>query len=102
MYIHFIGKGETVLPPEWGNEVIISVLGPTRIDATAPSDEGAKLTVVTILCGATIVVPPSARIELSGGDVLGSHSVDVDPAEDGTLLRIQAIPVLGSIKIESS
>lgn len=102
MYIHFIGKGETVLPTGWGDEAVISVLAPTRIDATAASEEGAKLTVVTFLCGAKVVVPPGAQVQLSGGDVLGSHSIDVEPAAGGLPARIQAIPILGEIKIESA
>ncbi|MDH3683194.1 MAG: hypothetical protein OEV40_24990 [Acidimicrobiia bacterium] len=102
MYLNFMGKGDHVLPAGWGNETVISVLGSARIDATAPSEPGAKLTVVTAMCGATVVVPPGARVELSGGDILGSHAVDIDPDVDGPAMRIEAIPVLGSIKIESA
>ncbi len=102
MYIHFMRKGDQVLAADWDDEVVLSVLGSTRIDATARSQEGAKLTVVTVLCSATVLVAPGTQIELSGGDVLGSHSIDVEPAGDGRSVKIEAIPVLGRIKIRSS
>lgn len=101
MYIHFMRKGDHVLQEDWDGEVVLSVLGPTHIDATAKAREGAKLTVVTILCSATVVVAPGTQIELSGGDVLGSHSIDVEPAAAGRSVAIEAIPVLGRIKIRS-
>lgn len=103
MYIHFLGSGgKTDLSDGWSDETSLSALSPTRIDATALPIDGAKLTVVSILCKTTVVVPPGSRIELSGGDVLGTHSVDVEPHDDGPLVRIQAIPVLGRIDIEAA
>lgn len=69
------------------------------VDAVAHS---AELTVVAILCGATVLVPPGSRVQLSGGDILGSHRVDVEPRADGPLVKIQAVPVLGSIKIRAA
>jgi hypothetical protein len=103
MYIHFLGSGgSTELPAGWGDETSLSALSPTRVDATAPPADGAKLTIVSILCRTTVVVAPGSRITLSGGDVLGSHSIDVDPREDGPAVHVQAIPVLGSIKIKSA
>ena len=103
MYIHFLGSGgRTDLSTGWGDETSISALSPTRIDATAPAADGAKLTVISILCTTTVVVAPGSRITLSGGDILGSHSTDVDPRDDGPAVHIQAIPILGSIKIKSA
>jgi hypothetical protein len=102
MYIHFLGSGgSTQLPAGWGDETSLSALSSTRVDATAPPAEGAKLTVISILCTATVLVSPGSRITLSGGDILGSHSIDVDQHDDGPAIHIQAIPVLGSIKIKS-
>ncbi len=102
MYIHFLGSGgATDLTAGWTDETSISALSPTRIDATAPPTEGARLTVISILCKTTVLVPPGSRLELSGGDILGSHSVDVEPREDGPEGHVQAIPVLGRIKITS-
>lgn len=101
MYIHVFGNRKTALPPGWGEEVSLSVMSGTRLDATAEAGDDAKLTVVSILCGTKVLVPVGARVELSGGDVLGSHRVKVDPSPDGPLVRIQAIPVLGSIKIHA-
>ena len=103
MYIHFLGSGgHTDLSAGWGNETSLSTLSPTRIDATAPSAEGARLTVISILCTTTVQVAPGSRVELSGGDVLGSHSVDVEPSDLGPVVHVQAIPVLGRIKVTSA
>ena len=102
MYIHFLGGGgDTSLPSGWADETSISALSPTRIDATAPPAERAKLTVISIMCTTTVLVPPGSRIELSGGDILGSHAIDVEAQADGPVLHVQAIPVLGRIKITS-
>ena len=71
----------------------------TRLDATAEPGDDAKLTVVSILCGTKVLVPQGTRVQLSGGDIFGSHRVDVEPSADGPLMKIQAVPVLGHIKI---
>ena len=102
MYIHFFGSGgRTKLSAGWNDEISLSALSRTRIDATAPTTDGAKLTVISILCTTTISVAHGSRITLSGGDILGSHSVDVDERDDGPAVHVQAIPVLGTIKITS-
>jgi hypothetical protein len=102
MYIHFLGSGgRTELSAGWGDETSVAALSSTRIDATAPSADDAKLTVISVLCTTTVLVAPGSRITLSGGDILGSHSLDVDPRDDGPAVHIQAIPVLGSIKIKT-
>ena len=103
MYIHFLGGGgNTTLSASWSNETSLSALSPTRVDATAPSTEDARLTVISILCRTTVLVPSGSHVELSGGDILGSHSIDVESRDDGPVVHIQAIPVLGSIKIKSA
>ena len=59
-------------------------------------------TVVSILGGTTVLVPPGTRVQLSGRDILGSHRIDVEPSEVGPVLKVQLIPVLGSIRIRSA
>lgn len=80
------------------------MMSDTRIDATAEPGDNAKLTVVSILCGTTVLVPagPGTRVQLSGGDILGSHRIDVEPSESGPVLKVQLIPVLGSIRVRSA
>ena len=80
----------------------MSLMSDTRLDATAEPGDDAKLTVVSILCGTKVLVPEGARLQLSGGDILGSHRVDVEPSADGPLMKIQAIPVLGHMKIHAA
>jgi hypothetical protein len=67
-----------------------------------PPGDGAKLTIFSFLSSTTVIVPKGCQVQMSGGDVLGSHSVHVEPSEDGPLIEIRAIPVLGSIKIRSA
>ena len=102
MYIQVFGRHSPALPAGWGQETSLSVMSDTRVDATAEPGDDAKLTVVSVLCGTTVLVPPGTRVQLSGGDVLGSHRVDVEPSEAGPMLKIQLIPVLGSIKVRSA
>jgi hypothetical protein len=102
MYIHFLGSGgNTELSAGWSDEASVSALSSTRIDATAPPADDAKLTVISVLCTTTVLVAPGSKVTLSGGDILGSHSVNVDPRDDGPAVHIQAIPILGSIKIKT-
>jgi hypothetical protein len=102
MYIQVFGNRKPALPPGWGHETSVSLMSGTRLDATAEPADDAKLTVVSILCGTKVLVPQGARVQLSGGDILGSHRVDVEPSADGPLMKIQAIPVLGHIKIHTA
>ena len=61
MYIQVFGNRKPELPPGWGHETSVSLMSDTRLDATAESDDDAKLTVVSILCGAKVLVPQPAR-----------------------------------------
>jgi hypothetical protein len=101
MYINVLGHRKTTLPDGWGSDVSVSVLGSARIDATSPSQQDAKLTIVAVLCGVTVLVPEGTQLHLSGGDILGSHSVDVEPSPNGQHLSLEPISFLGSIKIKS-
>ncbi len=102
MYIQVFGRHKPVLPPEWGQELSISVMSTTSVDATAEPGDDAKLTVVSLLCGTTVLVPSGTRVQLSGGDVLGSHRIDVEPSDAGPELRLQLIPILGNIKVRAA
>ena len=68
---------------------------------SAPGDN-AKLTVESILCGTMVLVPPGTRVQLSGGDILGSHRIDVEPSEARPVLKVQLIAVLGRISLRSA
>jgi len=101
VYIQVFGRHKPALPAGWGKEFSLSVMSGSRVDATAEPGDDAKLTVVSVLCGTTVLVPQGTRVQLSGGDVLGSHRIDVEPSEAGPELKLQLIPVLGSIKVRS-
>ena len=100
MYIRVMGGGKTALPDQWTEEMVFSVMSGAPIDATAQPGDGAKLTVVSVLSGTTVLVPPGAQLRMTGGDILGSHSVKVEPGV-GPEIEIQAIPILGSVKVRS-
>lgn len=100
MYIRVLGGSETVLPDQWTEEIIFSVVSGASVDATAPPADGAKLTVVSFLSGTKVLVPPGSEVRFTGGDILGSHSVKVEPGA-GPKIEIQAIPILGSVKVRS-
>ena len=100
MYIRVFGGGVTVLPEGWTDETVLSVMSGAPIDATATPGDRARLTVISIFAGTKVVVPLGARIRLSGGDVLGSHSVKVEPGH-GPEIEVQAIPIMGSVKVRT-
>jgi hypothetical protein len=101
MNIQFFSTRQTVLPPGWIKEWSISIFGSTRIDASAPPGEDAKLSVITFFGSAGVSVPPGCSIRLSGADFFGSQSVEVEPAPGGPLIQLRAIPILGSIKVRA-
>lgn len=101
MYFQILGSGAATLPAGWGDEKVLSFFSSSRIDATASPAADAQLRVIAILSSTTVTVSPGTRVELSGGDIVGSHSVDVESDAAGPLIRIRAVPLLSSIKIRS-
>ena len=99
MFFQVFGSRAPALPQGWNSDTLISVLSSGKVDASAPPGDGAKLTIYSFLSSTTVVVPSGCRVQMSGGDILGSHSVRVDPEADGPAVEIRAIPVLGSIKV---
>lgn len=102
MYVQVFGSRPPKLPPGWSEETLVSAVSSGKLDATAPPGSGAKLKIYSFLSSATVLVPKGCQVRMSGGDVLGSHSVRVESEDDGPVIEIQAIPVLGSIKIRST
>ena len=102
MFFQVFGSRAPALPQGWNSDTLISVLSSGKVDASAPPGDGAKLTIYSFLGSTTVLVPPGCRVQMSGGDVLGSHSVRIDPEADGPQIEIRAIPVLASIKVRSA
>jgi len=102
MYFQVLSSRAPKLPPGWSEDTLVSVFSSGKLDASAPPGDGAKLSVYSFLSSATVIVPKGCRVQMSGGDVLGSHSVRVEESGEGPLIEIQAIPVLGSIKVRSA
>ena len=102
MFFQVLSSRAPVLPPGWRAETLVSALSSGKADASAAPGDGAKLTIYSFLSSTTVIVPHGCRVQMSGGDVLGSHSVQVDPDADGPQVEIRAIPVLASIKVTSA
>ena len=102
MFVQLFGSRAPTLPTGWSDETLVSVVSSGKVDASVPPGGGARLSIFSLLSSTTVIVPKGCQVQMSGGDVLGSHSVRVDPSQDGPLITIRAIPVLGSIKVRSA
>ena len=102
MYFQFLGSGTATLPAGWGEEKTLALISSGRIDATAIPLKIAIEDAFVEKSASKVTVPPGSRVQLSGGDVLGRHSVDVESKPDGPLIMIRAIPLLSGIKIRSA
>ena len=102
MFFQVLSSRAPALPQGWRAETLISAFSSGKVDASAPPGDGAKLTIYSFLSSTTVLVPAGCRVQMSGGDILGSHSVRVKPEADGPQVEIRAIPILASIKVRSS
>jgi hypothetical protein len=102
MQVHVFSSRAPTLPPGWTDHTVISVVSSGKIDASVQPRPGAKLSIFSFLSSTTVIVPKGCQVQMSGGDVLGSQSVDVESSADGPLIEIRAIPVLSSVKVRST
>ena len=96
-----IGGRQRTLSQGWMNESLVSVLGGTRIEATAPANPDARMTVVTIIGATVIRVPIGSRVRFQGFTLLGSRTVAVRPG-DGPEIMVRAYSVVGSVTVTDS
>ena len=101
MNFALIGGRQRTLSPGWMNESLVSVLGGTRVEATAPTNPDARITVVTVVGGTVIRVPLGSRVRLQGFTLLGSRTVAVRPGE-GPEIMVSAYSVAGSVTVTDS
>jgi hypothetical protein len=102
MYTQILSSRAPKLPPGWSEDTLVSVFSSGKVDASEPPGDGAKLTIYSFLSSTTVIVPEGSHVQMSGGDVLGSHSVRVEPSDSGPLIEIRAIAVLGSVKVRTA
>lgn len=96
------GFGMAPLRRGWRRETALAFLGggDYDIDDVAPG-EGARLTVIALLGGVDVRVPPGTRVSMSGLSLLGGRDVKVPPG-DGPEIRIRAFAVLGGVTVKPS
>jgi predicted membrane protein len=85
-----------------GRLVGVAVLGDARIDLTHASldQDGVEITAQAILGAVNIVVPPDARVTMTGFPLVGSLSTTREPGPaDGPHVKVSAFTLLGSVTI---
>jgi hypothetical protein len=85
-----------------GRMVCVSVLGDARIDLTHASlgKDGVEIIAQAILGVVNIVVPPDARVTMTGFPFVGSLSPTREPGPaDGPPVKVSAFALLGSVTI---
>jgi hypothetical protein len=86
----------------WWKQTLVTVFGGADVDGSAQPQDGARLTIVTILGGARVVVPAGARLKVGGFAFLGGRKVDVHSEPSGPRIRLRAFAVLGGIDVSEA
>jgi Domain of unknown function (DUF1707)/Cell wall-active antibiotics response 4TMS YvqF len=85
-----------------GRMVGVGFLGNARIDLTYASldEDGVEITAQAIMGAVDVVVPPDARVTMTGFALLGSLSPTREPGPaDGPHVKVSAFALLGSVTI---
>jgi hypothetical protein len=98
MFFSVVGRQDVVLPEGWTTESSVSVLGRSRIDATAPPGDGATIRAFSIVGTTTIVVSGSTRVRLKGGNLIGRREMDASSGE-GPEITVLACSLVGGIRV---
>ncbi len=98
MYVTMLGDRQATLSADWTRETIVSVLGDTRIDASAGAGTGAKVTFIALAGEAVIRVPPGSRVTGGGFSLFGDRKIDVS-SNDGPEIRVDAYTLFGDLQV---
>lgn len=85
-----------------GRMVAVSFLGSARIDLSHASldEDGVEIAAQAILGAVDVVVPPDARVTMTGFPLLGDLSPTREPGPaDGPRVKVSAFALLGSVTI---
>ncbi|MGI8536467.1 MAG: DUF1707 SHOCT-like domain-containing protein [Mycobacteriales bacterium] len=77
-----------------------AVLGSVRLDLRRPDlPDEVRVRVRTLLGEVEVLVPPGTTVHLSGASVMAERRVKVDGAGGGPVIHLDAIAVLGEVKV---
>jgi Domain of unknown function (DUF1707)/Cell wall-active antibiotics response 4TMS YvqF len=85
-----------------GRMLGVGFLGNARIDLTYASldEDGVEITAQAIMGAVDVVVPPDARVTMTGFSLLGSLSLTREPGPaGGPHVKVSAFALLGSVTI---
>jgi hypothetical protein len=85
-----------------GRMVAVGFAGEARIDLTYASldQDGVEITALAIVGSVNVVVPPEARVTLTGFPLLGELSPTREPGPgDGPHVKVSAFALVGSVTI---
>jgi hypothetical protein len=98
MYVAILGDRRATLSAGWTKETIVSVLGDTRIDASAGAGTGATVTFIAVAGDAVIRVPPGSRVTGGGFSLIGDRKIEVAPG-DGPEIRVNVYTLFGDLVV---
>lgn len=77
-----------------------AVLGTVRLDLRRPDlPDEVRVRVRTLLGEVEVLVPPGTTVHLSGASVMAERRVKVDGAGGGPVIHLDAIAVLGEVRV---
>ena len=82
----------------------MNLIGETRFDLGQATVSGpdATITVVSLIGGTRIRVPEGIDVEVTGGSLLGSHSVNIDQrvtSASAPKVRIRGLSLIGDFRV---
>lgn len=98
MFVTVFGDRRGTVPAGWTKEMIVSLLGDARIDASAEAGPGATVTFLGLAGDAIIRVPPGSRVTGGGFSLFGDRTVEVSPG-DGPEIVVNAYSVFGDLQV---
>ena len=82
---------------------LITLIGGLDLDLTGADvpPGGAEITKVSLVGGASVVVPPDVRVEVSGFSLVGGRDVERvrEVPADAPVLRIRAFGLIGGVPV---
>lgn len=98
--ISVFGGATNVLAPGWVSRTHISLLGGSRVDATALPGANARLRCFNLFGGCRIRVTKGSRVDQGGFSILGGVRNLVIPDDSGPEIAISVYSAFGGVRVE--